>query len=317
MITMTNSIFKAFLECPARALAEHKGRMTDEPIAPEWIGETTKAMAAGSLVDAIVTKGFNASADDKTVRPPDFFQVLASSYDDGMKSATKLCNKSGGWNADARLAIKAAERLLEDDIVQKILKGAMTQPRIAFEIADGIRWRGDIDILADIDGEITVIDLKSPGRTDDGWIVSGGGNRRVAWHEAWSYWFQVCGYRYGLMDGKNMTLDGYAWKAPVDKPTRAGILFATREETPEIGYIPIGHYDAVWEMIVTSRTARGGPSKLEIIKAIVEGEIEAPACGRCAFCKSRSRVALPTPNSWDIEPDMPLIDDIFGYQDLI
>lgn len=316
---ISNSIFKAFLQCPARALSENYGRMVeDENYAPEWKSKPTKAMAAGSLVDAIVTRGFDADLSDKTIKPQDFFYELKSSYDDGMENAKLLTNKSGGWNADARLAINAANKLLDDEAVQKMRGKATFQARIRFEIADGITWRGDIDMLTMIDGELVVVDLKSPGRTDEGWIITGGNNRRVPWFDAWSYWFQLCGYRYGITRGKNALLDG----KQVDKtlfsssPVRAGILYATREEEPEIGYVPIGNYDDVWYKIVTGKRADGGESNLEIIRSIVMGEIDAPACGKCDFCKAKSKVILPKTYT-EKEPDLPLIDDIYGYNDLV
>lgn len=320
MITLTNSIFKTFLDCPARAMAMHKGRVLgDASIKPEWEEPATEAMAAGSLVDAMVTRGMLADETDRTIQPEQFYGFLKSSYDDGMKNAKTLCNRSGGWNAAAKKAILAAKRLLADPAAQSLLENAILQPRVSFLLDDDVTWQGDIDILTVRDGELHIIDLKSPGRTDDGWITSGGRNQKCAWHEAWSYWFQLAGYCYALGYGRDLTLNGAAWSPTAigidaDAKPRAGILYCSREDIPEIGYIPVAGNVAAWEMILKSRTKFGGPSKLEIIRAIAAGQVEAPGCGKCGFCKSRSKVVVPDGNCSD---DMPPIDDAYGLADII
>lgn len=181
MIYLTNSIFKTFLECPSRAMAMYKGRIIgDEMIIPDWKEPGSKAMAAGSLVDAIVTRGMLADENDKKIMPISIYPFLKSSYDDGMNHAELLCNKSGGWNADAKTAILAAKRLLSDPVTQRLLTGAILQPRISFLLGEGVTWQGDIDILTAVNGELHIIDLKSPGRTDDGWITCQGKNVKLS-----------------------------------------------------------------------------------------------------------------------------------------
>jgi hypothetical protein len=185
-------------------------------------------------------------------------------------------------------------------------------------VDDGVTWQGDIDILAAANGELHIIDLKSPGRTEDGWIVCGGKNVKCAWHEAWSYWFQLSGYRYGIECGIDFTLNGSSWDPSAlgidpEKPSRAGILYCSREDFPEIGYIQIGDHSGIWELALTGKTKFGGPSKLEIIKAIASGQTEAPMCGKCDYCKSKSRVALPTDHAVEIPP----FDDAYGLMDII
>ena len=319
MIFLTNSIFKAFLDCPSRAMAMYKGRVIgDATIIPEWEEPSSEAMAAGSLVDAIVTRGMQADETDKKILPTAFYPLLKSSYDDGMKNAETLCNKSGGWNAAAKKAILAAKRLLADPVAQSLLRGAILQPRISFLLDDGITWQGDIDILTALNGELHIIDLKAPGRTDDGWIVCQGKNIKCSWYDAWSYWFQVSGYRYGIEYGNDFTLNGCDWNPSAigvnsESPIRTGLLFCSREENPEIGYVPIGDHAATWEMILKNKTKFGGPSKLEIIKAIATGQVDAPMCGKCNFCKSKSRVVLPT--SYGAE--LPPFDDAYGLMDII
>ena len=319
MIYLTNSIFKRFLQCPSSAMAMYKGRVLgDSTIIPEWVEPSSEAIAAGSLVDAMVTRGMLADETDKKIQPSQFYPFLKSSYDDGMKNAETLCNKSGGWNSSAKKAILAAKRLLADPVTQSLLRSAILQPRISFLVDEGVTWQGDIDILTAHNGELHIIDLKAPGRTEDGWIVCQGKNTKCAWYDAWSYWFQLSGYRYGIEYGNDFTLNGASWNpsalgiAP-DSKVRTGLLFCSREENPEIGYAQIGDHASTWEMILKNKTKFGGPSKLEIIKAIAAGQVDAPMCGKCDYCKSKSRVIMPTEHTADLPP----FDDAYGLMDII
>jgi hypothetical protein len=304
-------------------MAMYSGRVTgDTSIVPTWEQDGSVNMACGSLVDAMITKGYRPIASDKAVMPSSFYQHLKSSYDDGMKNAKLLCNKSGGWNAYALKAITAGERLLKDPMVATILATAIKQPRIRFKIEDGVYWEGDIDLLYAQNGTVHVIDLKSPSSTDDGWITSMGKNVKVPWYNAWSYWFQLSGYCYGVEFGEELALDGKPWsmydlpgivKGANDYPphVESSILFGTREDVCEIGMIPLANMSTMWKSILTMKPQFGGPSKIEIIKAIVSGQADAPMCGKCDYCKSKSYVKMP-----DTISDMPIFDDIYGANDV-
>ena len=173
----------------------------------------------------------------------------------------------------------------------------MKQARLTFRIAPDVTWRGDIDLLCLDDDAVRIIDLKAPGRIEDGWIVVGGKNTKVAWWEAWQYWFQLSGYAYGICSD-SARLNGDQFR--VDKPVITGLLYATRGEYPAIGYQPVPLDMEAWEMAVVLR--------LDAIRAIVAGDVPAPMCGRCDYCASRSRVQIA-----DCSPsDTPVIDDVFG-----
>ena len=291
---LTNSIFRGFLECPARTMAEHGGLVTGDGRPAEWHTRTTEAMACGSLVDAIVTRGLDITADRDAVQA-----ALASSYSDGAETLDTLLTKKGEFTAAARTAISSANRLLADPDVSEVLADPRTlkQARLTFRIAPDVTWRGDIDLLGLDDDAVWIIDLKAPGRIDDGWIVSGGKNIRVSWWEAWQYWFQLSGYAYGICSD-SATLNGSPFR--VDKPVITGLLYATRGEYPAIGYQPVPLDMEAWEMAVMLR--------LDAIRAIVDGDVPAPMCGRCDYCASRSRVQIA-----DCSPsDTPVIDDVFG-----
>ena len=293
-MVLTNSVFRGFLDCPARTMAEHGGLVTGDGRPAEWHTRSTEAMACGSLVDAIVTRGLDITAGRDAVQA-----ALASSYSDGAETLDTLSTKKGEWTAAARTAISAARRLLADPDVSALLSDprTMKQARITFRIAPDVTWRGDIDLLVDDADCVRIIDLKAPGRTDDGWIVVGGKNTKVAWWEAWQYWFQLSGYAYGICSDSAM-LNGEPCR--IDKPVITGLLYATRGEYPAIGYQPVPLDMEAWEMAVMLR--------LDAIRAIVDGDVPAPMCGRCDYCASRSRVQIS-----DGSPsDTPVVDDVFG-----
>lgn len=293
-MVLTNSIFRGFLDCPARTMAEHGGLVTGDGRPAEWHTRTTEAMACGSLVDAIVTRGLDITAGRDAVQAG-----LASSYSDGSETLATLTTKKGEWTAAARTAISAARRLLADPDVSELLSDPRTlkQARLTFRIAPDVTWRGDIDLLCLDDEAVRIIDLKAPGRIDDGWIVVGGKNLKVAWWEAWQYWFQLSGYAYGICSDSAM-LNGEPCR--IDKPVITGLLYATRGEYPAIGYQPVPLDMEAWETAVMLR--------LDAIRAIVDGDVPAPMCGRCDYCASRSRVQIA-----DYSPsETPVIDDVFG-----
>ena len=291
-MVLTNSIFRGLLACPARTMAEHGGLVTGDGRPAEWHTRTTEAMACGSLVDAIITRGLIGYNDDVQA-------ALASSYSDGAETLATLTTQRGEWTAAAKAAIRAAQRLLEDPDVADMLSSPATlkQARLTFRIAPDVTWRGDIDLLVDDADCVRVVDLKSPGRIEDGWIAAGGKNVKVPWWVAWQYWFQLSGYAYGLASD-SATVDGSPFERA--KPIRAGLLYATRGEYTAIGYQPVQVALDAWEAAVMLR--------LDAIRAIVDGDVPAPMCGRCDYCASRSRVQIA-----DCSPsDNPVIDDVFG-----
>jgi len=120
---------------------------------------------------------------------------------------------------------------------------------------------------------------------------------KVPWWVAWQYWFQLSGYAYGLASD-SAKVNGSPFERA--KHIRTGLLYATRGEYPAIGYQPVPVALDAWEAAVMLR--------LDAIRAIVEGYVPAPMCGRCDYCASMSRVQIA-----DCSPsDTPVIDDVFG-----
>lgn len=289
-ITLTSSIFNGFLQCPAAAMAQYEGRITgDKGITPVWRHPGSQAMACGSLLDAIVTRGFGTDQDARhsveALAP-----VLESSYDDGTATAEWLLNKNGSWNAAAKRTVGAAFRLLSDPVAARIVSESEKQTRVAWEIDEGIKWEGDIDLLWHRgDGRDVIVDLKHPGRLDDGWIDVQGRAFKAPWYDVWQYWFQLTGYSLAL-----------AGQDREKRVNRLGILYVTQDDVPAVGFQPVAFMPEAFEMAVRNR--------LPAIRAIVEGSVEAPRCGRCGYCRSISAVVLPE------NGDVPIhaIDDKYG-----
>jgi len=289
-ITMTSSIFNAFLECPKAAMAQYLPRITgDKSIEPAWRHPGSQAMACGTLLDAIVTKGFETSIEAKhdgaSLAP-----FLASSYGDGSDTCEWLQNKNGTWNAAAKRTIAAGERLLSDPVARFIIEHSKKQVRVSFEPVKGVTWEGDIDLLfEDGEGNVSIIDLKHPGKVEDGWVNVGGKPFKVAWYDTCQYWFQLAGY-----------LLAYMQTAASNKSIRSGLLYATQESPSSIGYQPMAQMVHEFQDALNTR--------LPAIREIVGGKVAAPGCGRCGFCRAVSKVELPK-NS-----DIPIhvIDDKFG-----
>lgn len=307
-MVLTNSIFKAFLECPARALAVYTPRiMEDSSITPEWEDKGSESMACGSLVDAIVTRGLKVDENDKT-SVSELALHLKSSYDDGTKNAEWLLNKGGTFSTQAQTAIRSARRLLEDETFAELMRGNVkNQARLRFNLFDDVYWEGDIDILCDEEERHHIIDLKSPASIEDQWITVKGENEKVKWHDAWSYWFQLAGYSFGLDLAVGATLDGVPC-GKIEKPSlsKLGLVFTTRSKVPQIGYVPIANHWQLWERIVLGREDGQSYSKAEAIYDIARGLADAPRCGKCDYCASKSKLVITEPT------EEPKIDDIFG-----
>jgi hypothetical protein len=159
-------------------------------------------------------------------------------------------------------------------------------------------WRGEIDLLTPIGGKRTVIDIKHPGSTDDGWIVCGGKNIKAPWYDVWGYWFQLAGYQYAVESQDCTQAAGL---------TGTGILYGTNSDPSAIGYVAITDCVEMWLRVLFGRTFTSGEGMLDKIAAIVTGAVHAPSCGKCDFCASRSLVRIP-----DGEPALPVVGDEYG-----
>ena len=305
-MNMTVSVFKAFLACPAKAMAMHRGRVLgDASVIPEWKDEGSRAMACGALLDAIVTRGYQADPDE-SVTVAGVYPNFRSSYDDGSKNAKHLVNRSGGWNAYAKQTIAAAARLMSDPVARRLVDASAKQVKVRWQLG-GFDWSGDIDLLGVLDGVLHITDLKHPASVEDGWIVACGKNVKAPWQDVWSYWFQLAAYSYGIETG---TLEGCELDPSSYGETRQGLLYATNSEPSDIGYIPVSNQIDAYVAAASHRTLDGRVSKLDAIRAIVEGKAEAGRCGKCDYCRATSRVSIPEMREDDFT--QPVFGDEWG-----
>ena len=313
-MVMTVSVFRAFLECPAKALATYKGKVLgDASIVPEWNDEGSEAMACGSLCDAIVTKQIMID-ENSVVTMPILASWLASSYDDGNRSASWLLNKNGSFNAAAKTTIIAANKLLASKKAQALLSGSKYQVKLAAHIA-GWDWEGTADIIKNSNGVLRITDLKHPASIKDDWIVQYGKNVKVPYEQVWAYWFQLAFYRYALTEG-SVVVDGVHHSASdvfgEFNKIRNGLLVCTREKFSQRKYIQLPNMVDSFLLAVAGKPMDGsGLTKLEAIRHIVDGTIEAPKCGNCDYCKSTSDVDVVDIENEEEIP-FPAIDDKFG-----
>lgn len=305
-MNMTVSVFKAFLSCPAKAMAQHHGRVLgDYSIAPSWEDEGSRAMACGALLDAIVTRGYQSDPDE-SVTVAGVYPNFRSSYDDGSKNAKHLVNRSGGWNAYAKQTIAAAKLLMSDPVARRLVDASAKQVKVRWQLG-GFDWSGDIDLMGVLDGVLNITDLKHPASVEDGWIVACGKNVKAPWQDVWSYWFQLAAYRYGIETG---TLEGCELDPSSYGETRQGLLYATNSEPSDIGYIPVSNQIDAYVAAASHRTLDGRVSKLDAIRAIVEGKAEAGRCGKCDYCRATSRVSIPELREDDFT--QPVFGDEWG-----
>jgi hypothetical protein len=294
-MNMSNSIFRAFLACPARALAMHRGRILGTDDAPEWTEPTSRAMACGTLFDRMVLSGYvPGDKPDMAV----LSAACASTYGDGVGAVSHLTTVKGAWNSYALVTIAAAQRLLSDPVAAALIADGEKHIAVNTELSPLWTWRGEIDLLTQINGRRTVIDIKHPGSTDDGWLVCGGKNIKAPWYDVWGYWFQLAGYQYYVESQDGTQAAGL---------TGAGILYATNSDPAAVGYVALADNVERWLTVLFGGVFTSGVGMLDKIAAIVTGAVHAPSCGHCDFCASRSLVQIP-----DCEPAQPVVGDEYG-----
>jgi hypothetical protein len=252
-------------------------------------------MACGTLFDRMVLSGYVPG--DK----PDMAALsaaCASTYGNGDSAIEHLTTKKGEWNSYALVTIRAAYLLLADPVAAALIANGEKHVAVNVELSPLWTWRGEIDLLTQINGRRTVIDIKHPGSTDDGWLVCGGKNIKAPWFDTWGYWFQLAGYQYYVESVQGLYAMGNIG---------AGIMYATNSDPSAVGYIALADNVERWLTVLFGNTFTSGGGMLDKIAAIVTGAVPAPSCGKCNFCASRSLVQIP-----DGEPAQPVVGDEYG-----
>jgi hypothetical protein len=254
-------------------------------------------MACGTLFDRIVLGSYAARGK------PDMFtlkEACRSNYDDGGCTVAELTIKKGEWNSYALTTIAAAKRLLEDRNARMMVNGADKHVAFSVELSPDWQWRGEIDALVPFGSGFAIVDVKHPGKIEDGWLIERSRNVKAPWYDVWGYWFQLAGYQYAIEKTRGVK------SADISR----GILYGTNSDPSAIGYVAIADCVELWLRVLFGRTFTSGEGMLDKIAAIVRGQVEAPACGQCDYCASRSKVVIP-----ESEPPRPVIADCYGVNE--
>lgn len=225
---MSASQYKAFLECPAAALAEIRG---------EWQRTDTQALMLGSYVDALL---FNNA-------------TWMEAHD------ADIHTKKGELRADFRAAENAALRAYGDDMFRWYVSG---QPQVirTGEIG-GVPFRIKIDSYHP--GQ-AIVDLKYMRDFEGRYSPAEG--RRVNFAYSWGY--DIQGAIYQAIEGNNLPffIAGITKQDPTDFE-----VFNINQERLDQQLHNIKILAPVYQQMK-------------------RGEIEAPRCGKCAYCRATKKL---------------------------
>jgi len=271
MIELSNSKMKILLECESKFY--HTFVAKDLKFVP------SEAMSNGSLLDAMVTKGFVIDPQDKP-NPILLKKAMASTYGDGSEHVDNLLQKNGSLYAGARHAVGGGLRLLADPTVQLLLKNAKCQETLYGEFC-GMKFSGTPDIITSIGDTDYIIDVKKTCGNLETWteVEDAYGkkqNRKVMWYEAYDYWMQLALYKH-LLGSK--------------RPVRTGLLSASEETPSHIGLdmltVDIENLRKIWTPYID-----------RIKKSEKDGWVNLGRCEACEFCRSTSKIKIGE----DVEP---------------
>lgn len=232
---MSASQYKAFLECPAAAMAEIRG---------EYTREETKALALGSYMDAL------------------FFNNTAWLLEHG----DEVTDRFGKLKADFRAAENAALRAYADDMFRWYVSG---QPQVirTGEIG-GVPFRIKIDSYHP--GK-AIVDLKYMRDFESRYSPAEG--RRVNFAYSWGYDIQGAIYQAIEGNGLPFFIAGITKQKPLDF---------------EVFNI---NQDRLDQQLHNIQILAPMYQKMK------RGEIEAPRCGKCAYCRATKKLT----HVWDVE----------------
>lgn len=228
------SQYKAFADCPARAMAEIRG---------EWSQPMTKALMMGSYFDSWVEGTLN-----------DFIE----------KHPEIINSRTKELKADYQQVEEIIKRVQIDELFMDYLKGEK-QRIITFELF-GAPWKAKMDVY--LKGE-RIVDTKLMRTMDR---IMG---QSFVTH--WSYDYQCAVYSEG-----EFIVNRKKDKARLE----TYLAVATKEEIPniEIIHVPRWRRDECLEEI-----SKNMPRFI----AYKNGELEAPRCGVCPYCRATKKLTSP------------------------
>lgn len=223
-----SSQFKAFLQCPARALAELNG---------EWKREETTSLLVGSYVDA----WFEGTLDAFKAEHPDIFK------------------RDGTLKAEYVKADEIIARVSRDELFMKYMSGQKQAVRTG-EI-EGVPFKIKMDSYHK--GK-AIVDLKVIKDFEPLWNEERG--IREDFISYWGYDYQAAIYQ--AVEGEKLPFY---------------ICAVTKEAEPDFAVIQIPQtwIDSAMAII---------KNEIGILDAYKRGEIEAPRCGKCAYCRQTKKL---------------------------
>jgi hypothetical protein len=223
-----SSQFKAFLQCPARALAELNG---------EWKREETTSLLVGSYVDA----WFEGTLDAFKAEHPDIFK------------------RDGTLKAEYVKADEIIARVSRDELFMKYMSGQKQAVRTG-EI-EGVPFKIKMDSYHK--GK-AIVDLKVIKDFEPLWNEERG--IREDFISYWGYDYQAAIYQ--AVEGDKLPFY---------------ICAVTKETEPDFAVIQIPQtwIDSAMAII---------KNEIGILDAYKRGEIEAPRCGKCAYCRQTKKL---------------------------
>lgn len=224
-----SSQFKAFLKCPAQAMAELNG---------EWKREETTSLLVGSYVDA----WFEGTLDAFKAEHPEVFK------------------KDGSLKAEYVKAEEIIARVSRDELFMKYMSGEKQAVKTG-EI-EGVPFKIRIDSYHK--GK-AIVDLKVIKDFEPLWNEERG--IRQDFIQYWGYDYQAAIYQ--AVEGEKLPFY---------------ICAVTKEAEPDFAVIQIPQtwIDSAMAII---------KNEIGLIEAYKRGEIEAPRCEKCAYCRQTKKLS--------------------------
>ena len=224
-----SSQFKAFLKCPAQALAELNG---------EWKREESIALLVGSYVDS----WFEGALDTFKAEHPEIFK------------------RDGSLKAEYIKAEEIIKRVSRDELFMKYMGGQKQAIKTGF--IEGVPFKIKIDSYHK--GK-AIVDLKVIKDFEPLWTEERG--IRQSFIEYWGYDFQAAIYQ--AIEGEKLPFY---------------ICAVTKEAVPDFAVIQIPQpwIDSAMAII---------KNEIGLIDAYKRGEIEAPRCEKCAYCRETKKLS--------------------------
>ena len=224
-----SSQFKAFLNCPASAMAELKG---------EWQREKSTALLVGSFVDS----WFEGTLDAFKAEHPDIFK------------------RDGTLKAEYVKADEIIARVSRDEFFMKYMSGK--KQVIKTGTIEGVPFKIKIDSYHK---DKAIVDLKVIRNFEPIWNEE----RAVkqSFIEYWGYDYQAAIYQ--AVEGKKLPFY---------------LCAVTKENDPDLEVIEIPQtwIDNALAII---------KNEIGIIAAYKRGDLEAPRCERCSYCRRTKKLS--------------------------